>query len=290
MERVSLVCITYGNLSEALENLADLGNSHFVDEVLILENGDVENLQKLDSFNLEKISFFPFHKLRKYSAEANLGFGPGVQYLLSRAKNETVVVINPDCKPDIVGVFELITHLEECTCTVVSGTIYENGSIYGYRYFVPFLGKTFARDLPKMLQKYAIQYFSGALFVMNRTKISQIGGYSKYFLYFDELDTTLKLHRNGFQIHQLDVFSGEHSGGSVANVLLDGFSPRMYYSSYFACKFYQDYFVILLPNLIVNRLLKMIWLVCCGHITLMKCVFFGTFDGISNKNPRKRLG
>jgi GT2 family glycosyltransferase len=286
--KVSVLCVVFGNLQEAIGNLEKLSSLDIIDEILILENSNVGDVNENFQLSLHNFPDLVVDKFSLYTKKRNLGFGPGVQYLIEQAKNEILLVINPDCEPDVEVVPQVSDHISSCTCTVAFGAIQEIDSrrLSNQPRFFPFLSLFTARELPSLLNYFSMPYFLGALFFVKRSEILEAGGYSKYFLYFDELDTTKKLHRSGKVVHFLDVQIGKHVGGTVTKISVDGFNPRMYYSAYFAVKFYSDYYRSLLVVIILNRILKCFRLLIRGNFEHSKWVFLGSIDGLLGKKPR----
>lgn len=213
-----------------------------LDEIVLVDN------------SREGLSDFVTNEVRLVEPAENLGYGSGVNAGVLAAKNEFILVVNPDVRVRSWGV-EAALFLDKLF--LLSGLPREWPE--GIRTF-PTLSGDFLRlalqnlakpfgfldkQAPKILfdntQEFTeVDWVSGGMFLTNKKTLSAIGGFDeKYFLFYEELDLCQRAKRAGADVLitkgiDFDLNIGTSSAIDVSELKCrsEVRSAKRYHSSY----------------------------------------------------------
>ncbi|MEY4433672.1 MAG: hypothetical protein RLZZ44_1806 [Bacteroidota bacterium] len=188
--------------------------------------------------------------------EQNIGFGPGINLILGEITTKFALFLNPDCLPSTNSVFEILHHMSSCECAITSGKLLKSPGHLDS--FLPFVFLPVSKPVLIGGREYSSifrkTHFPGAFFLVNVNELQRLGGYSNLFMYFDELDTTLRIQDKGGKVHLLDLEVGTHVRGTSSGDNLNFKSPlTAYCSTYSAIITAKSHYKIWLPLTIAAR-------------------------------------
>jgi GT2 family glycosyltransferase len=250
---IDIAIVSYGSKNDIKANLALLSNSGLINAIFVLENSKA-HASDWESFSVGTVDF---HVIL---SEENLGYGAGVRKLLDQIASSHCLILNPDCRP-IEGALEiLLQHQSDCNCVLVSGTLLNGlGDLDSYFPYVNLLTSQPTQVGPKknVNSIFRMSIFPGAFFLVDIERYRNSDGYSKMFLYFDEMDTVCQLSRNNQVFHLLDIPVGIHSRASTTG---DSFSKKTPFTAYWSTRnaivVWEEYFPWYLPSILVFRLMN----------------------------------
>jgi GT2 family glycosyltransferase len=188
-------------------------------EIIVFDNASEDNTQQELAHWRDKI--------RIIKSPENIGFGAGHNKALQDASGRYFLIQNPDVELPPGALDALAQHLDlHPECGSVSPLLKEDNcdfqcfakSYPGHRY----TGKTFKR-LPGQIAS-----LKGACMLVRAEVFRAIGGFDpRYFLYAEDLDLSLEIRKNGYELHCLESLRVRHIGG---------FSERTYPPSIVAAK------------------------------------------------------
>lgn len=236
MEKFSIVSVNYNNYSltkkvvdKTIHVLKEIDY-----EIIIVDNGSENN-----SFHILNNHYIHNNKVKIINSKKNGGFGYGCNIGCKYVKNEIIWFLNSDAWIDSIEGFNEMFELVLKNDTGIIGTAVmlnngtatpQGGSDMSFIYFLFSslrLGKLF-RNLPTPLYKNLIKIFDimpgifsnyskslthdkkkekiqtigvgGASFIIRKNVFLKNNGFDeKFFLYDEDGDLCLRLHKNGYQ-------------------------------------------------------------------------------------------
>ena len=217
------------NVTECLRSIqaANLPEAY---EVLVLDNGGKNANDQIEpaAYNQLPISF---------ESIANDGFPAGQNYGASKTSGEYIAVINPDIVLEPQCLELLLQHMDTNTNVGLSTAqlYYPNGTDQdNTRKFPSILGiitrKLFgtverAEPLQDGKNYRAIDWCTGALWLLRRSNLEAIGGHDeRYFLFMSDIGLGREMWAHNFAVHQVRGARAQHgaerlSGGNVLSML-----------------------------------------------------------------------
>ena len=262
--------VSYGSCQDSMPTLKQLILNDLIQEIIILENKK-ENFQdwSIGNTNIQLDHEVLTHeKLTVYNSDENIGFGPGMRKLFAITKTRYALIINPDCILTKNGFEDLYKHISDCNCAVTSGSLVRpDNHIDAKNPYLNFLNSKSVMEASKEHKNFfKFSYFTGALALFDVPKLIEAGNYSDFFMYFDEIDTTLKLHRSGYEAHFIDAVVGIHLRGLTT---LDGGPNKSIFTAYWASnsaiRFTRKHKPMLLPYVFFFRFLWAVKLFLSGQ-------------------------
>jgi GT2 family glycosyltransferase len=166
----------------------------------------------------------PWHdRVRVIVNTENLGFGRAHNAALKEAKGRYFLILNPDIELPPCALDLLVQYLDEHSeCGAVAPLLDEgDGRIPGRTLTYPgqrYAGSTFAA-LPGQIA--ALQ---GACLLVRATIYREIGGFDpRFFLYAEDLDLSLAIRKQRYELHCLESLAVRHLGGHSEK----SFRPRI---------------------------------------------------------------
>jgi hypothetical protein len=240
--KVSIIVVNYNHkyfprmCVEAIEK----SHANFDYEIIVVDNDSKdESIHYLREMDKEG-------RIQLIESGANLGYGKGNNLGVKAAKGEYVIISNPDVfvKPDTMQT--LLDHMESNPQIGLLGPRlrYYNGDIQPscrrhMTFFDLIIKRTFLKKLPmfkKRLEHYLMEDFThddaqevdlitGAYFMMRKSVYDEIGGFDpRYFLFMEDYDLCLTLHKNGYKVVYFPEAEAQHyhkrlSGGNIVWLL-----------------------------------------------------------------------
>lgn len=203
---VSIVTINYNNTQVTLELLLSISECTYKNvQVIVVDNGSFEN-------PTEKVKA-EFPKVEVIRSEKNLGFSAGNNLGFKKTKGDLVFFVNNDTLLAENLIEELIKPFFEIkNLGIVSPKViyYESPNLIQYagsteisaltgRNKVIGQGQT---DNDELYQSGLTCFAHGAAMIIRKNLLKKIGGFPDvYFLYYEELDYSIRLRRAGYKIY-----------------------------------------------------------------------------------------
>lgn len=240
--KVSIIIVNYNHkyfpqmCIEAIER----SKTNFVYEIIVVDNGSVdESIHKLRKLKKEG-------RIKLIESPKNIGYGQGNNLGVKQAKGEFIVISNPDIfvkentmqlMIDYLGKHREIGLLGP-RLRYYSGEIQESCRRH-MTFFDLIIKRTFLKKISrykKRLKRYLmhdynhddiqpVELITGAYFMMRRDVYNEVGGFdSRYFLFMEDYDLCLKLHKKNLKVVYFPMAEAEHyhkrlSSGSTFRLL-----------------------------------------------------------------------
>ncbi|MDO6764345.1 glycosyltransferase family 2 protein [Agarivorans sp. 1_MG-2023] len=224
---ISIVMINYNSTEHTLDCLKSIENCkpNLSFEAVVVDNASNRNELTMLEAN---ISLYPWVKLVKN--EFNLGFSAGNMAGFSHTNGKYIFFLNNDTRIAINSLEVMFEFMEQNpNVALCSPTIYSesNQRTASFEYIPSVANKLFGNSLPRLFnpsvypkrkmdyqQPIAVPVISGATMFFRRSDFEQQGGYDTgYFLYCEEEDFAIRLHKAGKTIYLLNRAKVIHIGG-----------------------------------------------------------------------------
>jgi len=279
--KVSILIVThnsYPDIKETIDSI--LVNLSGIDyEIIVVDNNssEIDNVEYLKAQSVRgDIRFVPLG--------VNIGFGRANNLAFSLATSENILILNPDVAFDAdskSNILKLIKFLdnEEAIGAVSPSLIKPDGSIdCNYRLsinpfqllFNRFKKIVHSKDLGGSERlassRLNVSSLAGAFIVIKSQNYRLIGGFDKrYFMYFEDLDFSLRLKEYGLDLFVLTDLFFKHNVGSSSRKRPHSMIYHMYKS---AVQFYfkwgvftlvRDAFVffMVIPFTVIESLVRL---------------------------------
>lgn len=174
---------------------------------------------------------------------SNDGFGSGVDAGLGAARRAgatTFLVLNPDAAMDRQTADELARHATEHPRELVAPLIIRpDGTTWTQGFAVDLRsGRMRSRPGLRDLAKHEAPWLTGACLAFSADLLDLIGGMPEgYFLYWEDVDLSMKVRRSGGTLRVRDDLTVMHDEGGTQRDLSDSRTPKLsdrYY--YYNCR------------------------------------------------------
>jgi GT2 family glycosyltransferase len=203
---VSIVTINYNNTKVTLELLLSISECTYKNvQVIVVDNGSIEN--PIDKINDK------FPQVEVIRSEKNLGFSAGNNLGLKKAKGVLIFFVNNDTLFAENLIEELIKPFFEIkNLGIVSPKViyYESPNLLQYAGSTdinPLTGRNKVigqgqADNDSLFPSGVTFFAHGAAMIIRKNLLKKIGGFPDvYFLYYEELDYSIRLRRAGYKIY-----------------------------------------------------------------------------------------
>ncbi|WP_102385705.1 glycosyltransferase family 2 protein [Vibrio cyclitrophicus] len=246
---------------------------------VIIINNDVEPLM-----NEYYFSKFKKHEIHIINNNLNLGYAAGnnsgLTYLNNKSLSGDIIISNPDVVLKENNIQELINARSlDSYGAIMTSAINEHGEKL---YDIIKLNGFKQKWVKNITQKYfhETDYIAGSFFLISREAINKVGFFDeKYFLYWEEVDLSLRLKDLKFKLYSLPHVSVIRESNAIGRVV-----NAQYYltrNSFLLKKKFPNYFTKL--NHIEFLLIKLIVILKMScqvkSIEPMRKYFKGLSDG-----------
>ncbi|MBU3088270.1 glycosyltransferase family 2 protein [Clostridium gasigenes] len=219
---VSIIIVNY-NKYELTERCIESVVDNLIDieyEIIVLDNCSTN-----DSYNELKSNYIENENIKVINSEVNTGFGDGNNKAVDSAKYENVLLLNPDVIVLENSIQDMIKRLYEDKAIGIIGCKLLNDDMtlqYSCRRYLPINEFLLARTpLKKFLkadyikginEKYLmkdydhiedreVDWIMGSCLLLRKEDFINVGGFSKeYFMYFEDVDLSYKIHKSGKKV------------------------------------------------------------------------------------------
>lgn len=198
LDQISVIIVTYNN-EDQIQNCLKSILAQNPGEIIIVDNNSSDKTRDIIK------NSFPSVKLI-YNKD-NGGYGKGINLGSKFAKNDYLVVLNPDTMLKERCLIELVKPLEigDATLTIPKALFYDESSINTCGNIEHFTGLAFTRHLNCHPNKFnKCQYvngLSGVCFAIKREDYLNLGGFDEsFFLYMEDVDFSWKLNSKELKI------------------------------------------------------------------------------------------
>lgn len=274
---IDVAIVSYGSKDMIEKNLEFFRFSKMINSVYILENSK-SHASDWETFAMKSLN------IHVIISDENLGYGAGVRKLIEQTTSSHCLVLNPDCRP-IGGALELLlSHQIDCDCVIVSGTLMNDLAELDSR--SPYVNLLTSQPTQVAAEKkvgssFRFKIFPGAFFLVDIERFRNTYGYSKMFLYFDEMDTVCQLGRSNHIFHVLDNQVGIHSRASTTG---DSFNNKASFTAYWSTRnamvVWKTFFPWYLPTVLISRLINALRYFCIGNFHASYATLRGICTGL----------
>ena len=186
----------------------------------------------------------------------NCGLSTAANLGVSHTEGEYFALLNPDvrlCDPD--GIERLESHLADpAVGAVAPALVLPSGALQDSARRVPtptdlVLRRLTGRqpDAIRASEPVNVEWVVAACLVMRRSAFEQIGGFNeRFFLYFEDVDLSVRLRAAGFRIRYDPTVKAFHEHAAASRSSLISPAARQHMRS--ACRFYVGHPRYLLPR------------------------------------------
>jgi GT2 family glycosyltransferase len=249
-----LLSIIYVNFESADELAASLASllkftTGITFEIVVVDNSKDDHLEE----KLKK-----YDNIRYFESE-NKGFGAANNLGSKKATGQFLLFLNPDTLIADDSVVKMVDYLKtHHEVGALSPILYNpDGQLqkHFYAHFMSPWGVTFGRwtgrEIDLTQTAVAVGMVSGAALMVKRELFEKIGGYDeKFFMYLEDDDLCLRLHRAGYQNRVLTTAKITHLEGRSS---ASSDRKKWYYKS-------QDYYFKKhygLPIMLIMKLIRL---------------------------------
>lgn len=226
--KVSVGIITFNSADDITECIKSLTPE--VDEIIVVDNASKDSTCIMAKSSRQDMT------INVIELDKNVGFGQGCNIALEQAKNEFVLILNPDVRMTDDALLHLINGFNETTAVSVPRIEKNSNLQYSLRKFPTPLRSAIEAIIPgKILSRFSqsevitdirqydydhtVDWATGACWLIHKPTLSMIGNYSpKWFLYSEETDLAYRIRQAGKTIeyiHEACVF--HRSGDQHSN-------------------------------------------------------------------------
>ena len=269
-EPVSIIIVNYKSEVPLLSCLKEIHSGQAIRgnlETIIVNNGTGNS--KL----MKEISKFP--KVVLVDIKKNIGFAAGVNMGIKVAKNNLILLLNPDTLASFKSINLLVKCLRKNKAGIVGGANYKfNGErhntyvrkpdVYTYLFDYTNLRKLVPRDYfhrrhyyldqPLPVSTKEVDAVSGSFMLIDRDVVEKIGLLDeRYFMYLEDIDYCLRAGEAGFKVLFDPKSSIKHVGGYSSKN-----KERVHVEAWLKSR---KYYVLKHENPLINLFVQLIFLI-----------------------------
>lgn len=246
-------------LRRCIGSIAEFGAA-VTDRVVVVDNGSVDGSADIagDGMDLE---------IRRTGA--NLGFGRACNLGAEGATAPYLLFLNPDAALHAGTLQGAIAYLESAdgADAAVCGVrlIGDDGQVQHHTTSLPTARTIFTHAQLRThfdhLTSRDVDHVIGAFYLIRRPVFESLGGFDeRFFVYLEDVDLSLRVHRAGWKIHYLASAVGFHRGGGTSENVK---ATRLFYAMrsrlFYATKHFRWYEVAMIVGVtfLVEPLLRL---------------------------------
>ena len=226
-----------GMLQACLDSVAAADHRR-VNKIAIVDNGSIDRSAEVTSPDLA---------LDIVEAGSNLGFGRACNLAAGRGDSDYILLLNPDAETSRDAIERAADCLDADPSIGVVGIMLTDRAGHPHRHcaryprWTSFIGNSLG--LTRVLRRWFppvmmiefdhrssrdVDHVMGAFYMIRRSIFTAIGGFDeRFFVYLEDLDLSLRVHRAGYRIRYLaDATAFHHQGGTSERVK----AHRLFYS------------------------------------------------------------
>lgn len=294
-EKVYIIILNWNGWKDTIECIESLQKSNYRKFCIVIVDNDSSDNSiyyikewannndrdlKIKEYNYSKSKLCKFYNenldLVLIKSDKNLGFAGGnnigIEYALSQRDSDYIWVLNNDVIVEENCIFELVKYSNHHKDKgVIGSTIIEYYDPTKIQYAG---GASFnlltctsnmryagidIKDLDRKhtMESKDIDYVGGCSMFFRHEVLSKIGKLSEdYFLYFEEIDYSMKLKESNYKIGWCKDSHIYHKCGSSIgskNIISRKSTISEYYSNLSAMRFIKKHYNLLLPIVMINR-------------------------------------
>lgn len=258
---VTIVIVNWNagdQLADAIESIA-LCHANLIASVIIVDNASEDNSLSFANTVAAKLPF-PIHIICN---KQNLGFAAACNQGAAQAKSEFILFLNPDTRLFTDSLTRTISFMLQAENVEIGicgiRLLDEQGSFSTSAARFPTLqvmagkilglNKLFPTKFPAHLMNLSdlsgsgyVDQVIGAFFLIRKKVFDQCNGFDeRFFVYFEEVDLSLRAKQLGYSSYFLSDVSAFHKGGGCSDQVK---TERLFYSlrsrMFYAQKHYSD--------------------------------------------------
>lgn len=228
---VSIIIVNWNSgiqLSECIRSIEKFGKKNVM-EVIVVDNDSSDNSEHVKSSSIP---------LTIINAGENLGFGRACNLASAKASGEYLLFLNPDARLMEGGLDNAVSFMYESAAAGVGACgiklIDERGDVHRHCARLPSwktliavglgLDKIFPTKFRGLLmadfdhlESRDVEHVQGAFYLIRRELFENLGGFDDlFFVYFEDLDLSLRVLKAGYKIHYLSSAVCFHKGGGTS--------------------------------------------------------------------------
>ena len=237
---VDIVIVNWNSgiwLAKCLQSLYRFGHQT-ISSITVVDNGSTDGSEKQEILGL------PINLLQ---TNANLGFGRACNIGVHGGQAPYILFLNPDAALFEGTLQTAVAFMEDSNNASIGvcgvRLTEENGNTQRHSARFP----TFSRMIADCfgishifsggalhntefdhLTSRDVDHVIGAFYLIRRPLFEQLGGFdSRFFVYLEDLDLSLRVHQAGYRVHYFADAVGFHKGGGTSDQVK---AQRLYYS------------------------------------------------------------
>lgn len=245
MASVDVIIVNWNSgkqLYQCLLSIADSNKSAFtLSRVVIVDNASIDNsIQNLDEIDLP-LTIIKNDKNLGFAAGCNQGArGSGAQYLLflnpdtillNNSLNETIIFMEEGINQNVgicgIKLFDDNGSIN-ISCARFPTLRVLTGKITGLGKLLPTVFPPHIMTEKQIEQSGVVDQIIGAFFLVRTNLFKELNGFDeRFFVYFEEVDFSLRLQQKGYSSYYLSNVNAYHKGGGCSNQIK---ADRLFYS------------------------------------------------------------
>jgi len=196
--KVSLVMVTYNNygiIKKSLQSFITFLND-YLDEIIIFDNASTDKtIDEIDNKD---------SRIRIIKSEQNLGYRKAINILLKLAKNEIVIVTNPDIYLIDNSIINIVKIMMNDKKIAIGDPIPITQKNLMFKELLPCIlyKRIPSSKLIKSGKRIVESYIGGgSIFIIRKNIFNEIGGFSENcFMFGEEIEMSYKVLQKGYKI------------------------------------------------------------------------------------------
>jgi len=196
--KVSLVMVTYNNygiIKKSLQSFITFLND-YLDEIIIFDNASTDKtIDEIDNKD---------SRIRIIKSEQNLGYRKAINILLKLAKNEIVIVTNPDIYLIDNSIINIVKIMMNDKKIAIGDPIPITQKNLMFKELLPCIlyKRISSSKLIKSGKRIVESYIGGgSIFIIRKNIFNEIGGFSENcFMFGEEIEMSYKVLQKGYKI------------------------------------------------------------------------------------------
>lgn len=282
---VLAIIVNYNGAADTIECVDSLINSTFVPDIVIIDNGSKEE----DFLALGKINH-----AKIIECNDNLGFAKanniGIEYAINH-DYPFVLLINNDTVCDSCMIERLVSNYSENEVLVPYIYYYsEKDALWYGGGTVDRIKGNSKHIYEKNDSNFYCDYATGCCMLLSRNILFKVGILPEdYFMYYEDMDYSLCLQKNGVKIKCIVDATLYHKVGKSSGGNQSVFSTYYLTRNRLNCvrKYKEEFRVTAYPFSLISRYLRIVVSLIKGRVDIAKAFYYGIRDHKKGINGRR---